>query len=152
MPLRRLGRLLFAGLLAAAGGSSALATDHAPAGELTVIVENLRSDKGLVRVALWKDEKSFTKPEAAIAKLKAVPKGGAVSFTFAGLASGRYALATFHDENANGKLDKTWIGWPKEGLGFSNGAWISLAGAPPFKAAAVTVEAGATSIVIPLKY
>jgi uncharacterized protein (DUF2141 family) len=144
--------VLAAGLLACAGAPVVLAAEHAESGKLTVLIENLRSDKGIVRVALWKGKKGFTKAEVAIAKLKARPENGAVSFTFGDLAPGRYALATFHDENANGKLDKTWIGWPKEGLGFSNGAWINVLGAPPFKKAAVEVAPGAKSIVIPLRY
>jgi uncharacterized protein (DUF2141 family) len=152
VPQRLAVRLLLAGLLAAAGAPAALAADPAPSGKLTVVVGNLRNDRGLVWVALWKDAKGFTNSKAALAKLRAPAENGAVSFTFAELAAGRYALATYHDENANGEMDRTWIGWPKEGLGFSNGAWIGLLGAPSFKAAAVEVEAGAKSIVIPLRY
>jgi uncharacterized protein (DUF2141 family) len=33
---------------------------------------------------------------------------------------GEYAVAVFHDENGNGKMDKNLIGAPKEGYGFSN--------------------------------
>ncbi|MDH3913676.1 MAG: DUF2141 domain-containing protein [Rhodospirillales bacterium] len=152
VPQRRTLRFLLAGLLAAAMGPAAMAAEPSADGKLTVVVENLRSDRGLVWVALWKDAKGFTKSKAALARLQAPAGNGAVSFTFAELAAGRYALATYHDENANGEMDLTWIGWPKEGLGFSNGAWIGLLGAPSFKAAAVEVEAGAKSIVIPLRY
>ena len=152
MPQRPIVRLLLAGVLAAAGAPVALAADSPPNGELTVVVENLRNDRGLVWVALWKDAKGFTKSKAALTKLRAPAENCAVSFTFAALAPGRYALATYHDENANGRLDQTWSGWPKEGLGFSNNTWISILGAPSFKAAAVEIEAGAKSIVIPLRY
>lgn len=104
-----------------------------------------------MRLALWHDPDGFAKPEAAIAMRKAVPQGGVARVTFPGLTPGRYALATYHDENDNGKLDRTWIGWPEEGLGFSNGAWINL-GPPSFHAAAVELAPGSQSIAIPLRY
>ena len=73
-------------------------------------------------------------------------------FSFPDLPPGRYALAGYHDENDNDRFDQTWIGWPDEGLGFSNGAWIGLLGAPSFQAAAVDVTAGAQTIIIALRY
>lgn len=38
------------------------------------------------------------------------------------LKPGKYAFKYFHDKNENNKLDKTWIGIPVEGYGFSNNA------------------------------
>ncbi len=139
-------------LLAAAGMSRATATETPDTAELTVVVENLRSDRGEVRVALWQGPEGFTKAKAALAKKRLEPQNGTARVTFPGLAPGRYALAIYHDENDNGKFDRTWLGLPKEGLGFSNGAWISLAGAPSFKAAAVELAPGVRSIVISLRY
>lgn len=145
-------RIILAGVLAAVGPPAALATTHGPAGALTVVVENLRSDRGDVQLALWNAAKGFTQREAALAILRRPAVGGKVRFVFSGLRPGRYALAGFHDENANDRLDQSWIGWPEEGLGFSNGAWISVLGAPSFKAAAIEVAAGAQTIVIALRY
>lgn len=142
---------IFAGFLAANAGQPLVVVKQTDLGDLTVVVKNLRSNQGQVLVALWHDSEGFTKPEAAISKLKSVPRGHVARATFPGLEPGRYALATYHDENGNGKLDRTWIGWPEEGLGFSNGAWINL-GPPTFKAAAVDVAPGTQAIVIPLRY
>jgi uncharacterized protein (DUF2141 family) len=36
------------------------------------------------------------------------------------LPPGRYALAVYHDMNDNWKLDKNFVGYPKEPFGFSN--------------------------------
>ena len=70
---------------------------------------------------------------------------------FKDLKPGRYALAVYHDENGNGEFDRTWIGLPAEGLGFSNGAWIGL-GPPSFEEAAVTLKGQEQTIVIALRY
>ena len=36
------------------------------------------------------------------------------------LAPGVYAVSVLHDENGNGKMDKSFIGIPREGYGASN--------------------------------
>lgn len=46
------------------------------------------------------------------------------------LPPGRYALAAYHDENGNGKLDRAWNGMPEEAYGFSNGLRGSILGPP----------------------
>jgi len=38
----------------------------------------------------------------------------------AGIPPGTYAIACYHDENDNGKLDTNFLGIPKEGTGASN--------------------------------
>ena len=38
------------------------------------------------------------------------------------VAPGDYAVSVFHDENSNGKLDRNFMGMPKEGVGKSNDA------------------------------
>lgn len=119
--------------------------------DVTVVVENLRSAEGQVRVALWSDPDGFTKPEAAVAETGQKAQVGRVTFRFAGLAPGRYAIASFHDENGNGNFDRTALGLPKEGLGFSNDARISL-GPPAFEEAAVDIEAPDQVIVVKLHY
>lgn len=119
--------------------------------DLTVVVENLRSADGQVRVALWSKADGFTKPEAAIAETGQKAQIGRVTFRFAGLPTGRYAIVGFHDENGNGDLDRTVLGFPKEGLGFSNDAWISL-GPPAFDEAAVEIEMPNQVVVVTLRY
>jgi uncharacterized protein (DUF2141 family) len=51
--------------------------------------------------------------------------------TFDNLPRGDYAVAVFHDENMNGRLDKNIFGIPKEGYGFSNNPKKSM-GPPKF--------------------
>jgi uncharacterized protein (DUF2141 family) len=51
--------------------------------------------------------------------------------TFDALAEGTYAIACFHDENHNGRLDRNFLGVPTEGTVVSNHAKGTL-GPPKF--------------------
>jgi len=119
--------------------------------DVTVVVENLRSADGDVRIALWSAADGFTEADSVVAETKQKAQFGRVIFRLAGLPTGRYAVVSYHDENGNGDFDRTFLGLPKEGLGFSNGAWISL-GPPAFDEAAVDVEAPNEVIVVKLRY
>ena len=46
--------------------------------------------------------------------------GNSAICQFNDIPPGTYAIAVFHDENANGKLDKNFLGIPCEGYGASN--------------------------------
>ena len=143
--LSKLGIFLVAILLVI--GLTAIAANAAT---LKVEVENIRSTKGSVHLALWDRSESFTKGDLKIAGAK-VPADLDGVLEFKDLKPGQYALAVYHDENDNGKFDRTWIGLPAEGLGFSNGAWISL-GPPSFDDAAVEFDGSEKTIKIALRY
>jgi uncharacterized protein (DUF2141 family) len=64
---------------------------------------------------------------------------------------GRYAIAVMHDENENHKLDKNFLGIPKEGFGFANNPRIGMS-APSFDAAAHQVNCPETDVEIRLIY
>lgn len=64
---------------------------------------------------------------------------------------GRYAVAAIHDENGNHKLDRNFLGIPKEGFGFANNPKVALS-APSFDAAATQVSCPLTRIEIHLIY
>jgi uncharacterized protein (DUF2141 family) len=114
------------------------ATGLASAANLTVTVREVRNNTGAVLVAVY-DQSGFGKPELARAKQKAGANAGEVKFVFQGLPAGRYAVAAFHDENGNGKLDKNSLGVPTEGYGFSNDAQ-GTAGPPNFNQAAFAFD------------
>ncbi len=119
--------------------------------ELTVVIANLRSGDGQIRVALWNDPETFATEDTALAEANQAARPGESRFTFQGLPPGHYAVVGYHDENGNGGFDQTWIGLPDEGLGFSNGAWIGF-GAPSFEEAAVEITQTQRVIVVNLRY
>ncbi len=65
--------------------------------EVTIVVDNLRSTRGRVRIALWSGPDGFADGDAAIVKVGQPARPGAVRFTIPGLAPGRYAVASYHD-------------------------------------------------------
>jgi uncharacterized protein (DUF2141 family) len=64
---------------------------------------------------------------------------------------GKYGVAVIHDENENQKLDRNFLGIPKEGFGFANNPRVLLS-APSFLAASTEVACAATEIEIRLVY
>lgn len=115
-----------------------------PAGEggrIVVHVTGLKSQKGKVIVALSKpggiwppmeEEEAFKGVEAGI-------KDHQARAAFEDLTWGEYALAAFHDENNNDRLDRNALGIPREDYGFSNNVRGFL-GPPDFGKAKVSLD------------
>ena len=119
--------------------------------DLTVAVVGLRGDKGHVHFGLYDNADKFPTRAGVIKFGRAALEGGRAVFVFHDLTPGRYAISVFHDENDNGKFDRTMIGLPLEGYGFSNDAKVVLS-PPTFMEAAFTVgDTGATT-TITIKY
>ncbi len=130
---------------------AAIPAPPAAAAALTVVIDKLRNGRGTVHLALWNRAEGFTEADAALILREQPAAPGQVRFDLGEIKPGYYAIATFHDENGNGEFDQTWIGWPDEGLGFSNGAWISL-GAPSFEEAAFEVGSKTQVVAVALRY
>ena len=67
------------------------------------------------------------------------------------LPPGDYGIAVIHDENRNHKLDRNFLGIPKEGFGFANNPHVGLS-APPFSAGIVKVTCPVTEINVHMIY
>lgn len=121
------------------------------AATLTIDISNIKNNKGLVVITLHDGEDGFPAKREPIEKqfIEANEEGLVVSF--ANLAPGSYAIALFHDENGNRKMDQNFLGIPKEGLGTSNNAKGSF-GPPSFKDSAVQIEDADVNIEISINY
>ncbi len=111
------------------------ATPTAASYTLTVQVENVNKDGGTIGVLVFSSSRGW--PENRQAALKDIPvpaHPGTVTLMVPGLASGEYAVAIAHDVNRNHKLDKNFLGIPKEQWGMSNNPHATIK-APPFNAA-----------------
>jgi uncharacterized protein (DUF2141 family) len=86
------------------------------------------------------------KPERAAAKARKSIAGGAARVEFPGLAPGAYAVAVYHDENGNGKMDANFLGIPKEPTGASNDAKGKM-GPPKFEDARFALDGDKTITV-----
>ena len=122
---------------------------------LEVRVESIRNHPGEIGVALFNSPKGYPVhlEHAYEPKWVALQAGqDAVEVVFEGVPFGTYAVSVLHDENGNRKLERSALGFPREGVGFSNGQKVTL-GAPSFKASAFTLsEAEPRKIVITLDY
>lgn len=116
---------------------------------VTVIVKNVKTQTGNIRVGIFKDEKSFLK-EAFIGKVVKAEKGE-ITVVFDNIPAGKYGLSVIHDENENGELDSNMIGIPKEGFGFGNDA-MGTFGPPDFEKASVDVRKDNASFSVSLRY
>ena len=121
------------------------------AGDLTVRIEQVRSDRGSVLAALYASEATYMNPPTARATFKVRAHAGGVEYVFRNLAAGQYALSVFHDENDNGVLDRNFFGIPGEGVGFSNDA-RGRRGPPEFAQAAFAFDGTTKTITITLHY
>ncbi|MBK1664341.1 hypothetical protein CKO38_08900 [Rhodospirillum rubrum] len=110
-------------------------------GSLTLSISGLRSDKGTVHVALYDSPDHFPANDGMVSVLSIHPANQRAEATFDALPAGHYAIAFYHDENANGLFDRGLLGVPLEGFGFSRDARVTLK-PPSFSAAALRLEAG----------
>ena len=91
-------------------------------GTIIVKINNCRSDNGLILIALYNSEQAYMNESKAIEKKIISIKDQKATIKFENIPYGQYAFVFFHDENKNTKLDKNFMGIPKEGYGFSNAA------------------------------
>ena len=116
---------------------------------LSADVRSLRSEKGRVGCALYGSERGFPKDRDAALETRwcDIASDKTASCQFDDVVAGTYAIACFHDENNNGKLDTNLLGIPTEGVGVSNDA-KGFMGPPKFKDAAFSY--GATPSYVPI--
>jgi uncharacterized protein (DUF2141 family) len=101
-------------------------------GEVVARLSNFRNDKGLCHICIYNNPASF-KGEAGmpLACQSVVIKDGKAEVVFKNLKEGIYALLSFHDENKNNKMDRNFLGIPKEGYAASRNN-LPFAAAPSF--------------------
>ena len=122
----------------------------ARAAELTVTVDNIRSDSGIIRLSFYTSPAEWP-DKSGNDYGKVVPaERGQVVLHF-DLPPGIYAINGFHDENGNGEFDTNFLGIPKEGYIFSNDARPVLS-APSFDSAAFRLPPQGAAIIMHVKY
>jgi uncharacterized protein (DUF2141 family) len=144
---------LAAGLLA---GGPALA-DQGCAGtrtptssKLTVQVSGVRAATGEVAITLYPDDKRRFLAKGGKLARQRVRAGGAVRACF-WAPQGSYAIAIYHDRDGDRDFDRTLVGLPAEGFGFSNDPETKT-GLPPLSAVRFRLGAGERVMPIQMKY
>lgn len=89
-------------------------------GSLILEFSNVEPSKGCVNARLYNSSDKFLVKDGTCHKCKTrVGKEKSVKIIVDNLPFGNYAVAAFYDENCNEKLDKNFIGLPKEPYAFS---------------------------------
>ena len=88
--------------------------------KIEVEIKGFKNDKGAAMIGLYNTEDSFMR--TGIKSAKTIVKNKKTYAVFTNVPAGTYAISMFHDENANGKIDRNFVGIPKEGYGTSNDA------------------------------
>ncbi|WP_374529797.1 DUF2141 domain-containing protein [Novosphingobium sp.] len=146
--------------LALAAAAPATAQSGPPAGctgtpsatWLNVVVEGVRNSNGLMAVTLYADDSSkFLVKHGSLYVGRVNARAGTTRACIFVPKPGVYALALYHDENANLAFDRTGVGFPAEGFGFSNNP-ATLAGLPSFKSVRLNVPKAGLTTRITMKY
>lgn len=156
----RAAALAFAALVSAAAPTAASAPAAAPAGctgpasgtWLNVVVEGVRNGNGVIAITLYADDSSkflVKRGSLYVGRVEATP--GTTRGCIFVPKPGVYALALYHDENRDGRFDRTGLGLPAEGYGFSNNP-ATLAGLPQFRSVRLNVPKAGLTTRISMKY
>jgi uncharacterized protein (DUF2141 family) len=135
------------------GASTRVMTQSGTA-TLTVRVIGVRNNKGRIAFALFQSEAGFPGDSSKAVRTQQAEvdaQTGSAEFVLHGIPYGVYAVSVFHDENLNGKLDKNFVGAPKEGYGASNNPKKRM-GPPPFGEASFSLNQPEQSVEIKLIY
>ncbi len=117
---------------------------------ILVMVHNLRSNKGVIRYALYNEKNEFANYKDIFKEGVAEVKEGSARFLICDVPDGNYGLCLLHDENNNGDMNYNAMGIPKEGFGFSNDARVQLS--PPKFSACKFIKKGETGIRVKMRY
>jgi uncharacterized protein (DUF2141 family) len=119
---------------------------------INVDVADVRNGNGLIAVTLYADDSSTFLAHHGSLYTGRFPAHEGVTHTCIFVPSpGVYAIAAYHDENANRKLDRGDAGAPTEGFGFSNNP-STFMGLPAFTRVRLSVPKPNLGTTIHLRY
>ena len=136
----------------APGAPPAGCTGPASGTWLNVVVDGVRNGNGVIAITLYADDSSkflVKRGSLYVGRVEANP--GTTRGCIFVPRPGVYALALYHDENRDGRFDRTGLGLPAEGYGFSNNP-ATLAGLPQFRSVRLSVPKSGLTSRIQMKY
>lgn len=103
---------------------------------LTVTISGLKNNTGSLTAELYNSKGKFLK--TPYKTISSSIKSNSATITFTEIPNAEYTVMVYHDENKNGKLDKSFIGMPKEPVACSNNA-KGFMGPPKYEDAKFTI-------------
>jgi uncharacterized protein (DUF2141 family) len=126
-----------------------LQSQEIPKSLIQLEITGIKNNTGFIQISVFKSDTDFDKD--IFIKVIAVPASSEVQVSIPNLDVGRYAIAVYHDENKNQKLDKNFVGIPKEGYGFSNNA-VGKLGPPKFSETSFSLDTNLKKLSIRMNY
>ncbi|MEM9169800.1 MAG: DUF2141 domain-containing protein [Pseudomonadota bacterium] len=121
------------------------------ANEVRVVVSGVKQSAGLIVADLYRnDPEGFLKRAGRVQQVRFAAKSPATAFCMKAPEAESYAIALYHDENANKTLDKGAFGIPKEPFGISNNPKIRF-GPPSMDESLFAVAPDGANVEIKLK-
>jgi len=129
-----------------------LFSSYTKAQETQVKITGIRSGKGKIILNVFRNNETYDnqQPCKVFTFDKKELANGSLVVTCR-LEPGIYGITLVDDENGNGKIDKNFIGMPKEGFGFSN-FFMEKMKKPVFDDFKVDLKSPESKIVIRVKY
>lgn len=144
--------LLAAALAAPAAAGEGDCTGTASQTHLFVNVDNVRHSRGLIAVTLYTDDRrKFLARRGSLYVGRVPARQGRTRVCIHVPKPGTYAVAVYHDADADRSFDRTGLGLPDEGFGFSNNP-PTFFGLPNFDRVRLRVPRSDLSTTVRLRY
>ncbi|MGZ8285199.1 MAG: DUF2141 domain-containing protein [Allosphingosinicella sp.] len=144
--------LIPAFLALAAAPAEPPCTGTPSATRLLVRVENVKSSRGLIAITLYTDvRRKFLARRGSLYVGRVPARQGRTDVCIHVPKPGTYALAVYHDADSDRGFDRTTLGLPSEGFGFSNNPRTFL-GMPNFGSVRIGVPRSGVRTMVRLKY
>lgn len=95
--------------------------------QLTIKIQNIEVIEGDIRIGFFNTSDKFLKQGKTFRNYKIVVNNNTETIMINDLPKGEYAFMLYHDKNADGELNRNFLGIPKEPFAFSNNVKPKLA-------------------------
>ena len=144
--------LALVGAATVATGAGAQPCSPEDEARLNVNVQGVRSSEGEVAITVYSDRKSeFLRSGTKLERNRVPAEQGVTRDCLVLPGPGTYAVTVYHDEDGDRDFDRSMIGMPAEGYGFSNDPATVLS-LPSFEDVLVEAAPGDTEITITVMY
>lgn len=118
--------------------------------EVRIIVDGLKKSAGLVIAELYINKQDgFLRGRNRLERVRFAARSPVTKFCLRAPEAGEFAMAVYHDVNANADFDKGPLGLPKEPWGLSNNPKVRFA-LPPIENTLFRVDESGANLKIKL--
>lgn len=110
---------------------------------IVVKVYGIENTEGVIQVGLYNNANDFPTYSKVYKGVALKPNKEGVKYTFKNIPAGKYAVAVWHDEDEDKKIDKNFLGAPTENYGFSLNKF-GMFGPPKFTDVSFYLSSGST--------